>query len=106
MGLQSVMFGNVKSEGVGSHLRACSHDYLFAIGLSQLVPPAILNLPAAFNSSDVRNASTHGCIGASSQPAARRTGTRPDSLDSDSRPPAFQGDCLFPRGRSRFRRVD
>lgn len=64
MGLQSVMFGNVKSEGVGSYLRACSHDYLFAIGLSQLVPPAILNLPAAFNSSDVRNASTHGCIGA------------------------------------------
>lgn len=53
----------MKSEQVLQFLKATPHDYLLVIGLSQLIPEAVLSIPAHHNSSTVPNAPSHGCVG-------------------------------------------
>jgi methionyl-tRNA formyltransferase len=63
LGLPAVSFDSIKSEFVSQYLSTIPHDYLFVVGLSQLVPLSILRLPAIHNRANQINDLSYGCIG-------------------------------------------
>lgn len=56
-------FNNAKSSNLFTHLSSYPHDFLLAVGLSQILSSEVLQLPATFNKSGERNTQSHGCIG-------------------------------------------
>jgi methionyl-tRNA formyltransferase len=61
--LPAITFESISSDRIVDHLSTTPHDYLLAIGLSQLIPTSLLDLPMRFNQGRQRHESTHGCIG-------------------------------------------
>ncbi|MBS1196511.1 MAG: glycoside formyltransferase [Proteobacteria bacterium] len=61
--LNARCFHSLSSAPVGKFLSQTRHDYLLVVGLSQLVPPAILDLPKNFNHARSRHSESYGCIG-------------------------------------------
>lgn len=54
---------SVKHDTTGEMIRKANPDFLLAIGLSELVPSAILDIPRTAKGSAQRHSGSHGCIG-------------------------------------------
>src|SRR5215217_2410805 len=54
---------SVKHDSTGELIRKASPDFLLAIGLSELVPSEMLDIPKTIKGSANRHARGHGCIG-------------------------------------------
>jgi methionyl-tRNA formyltransferase len=56
-------FSSVGHDAVFNHLQEIQFDYLLVIGLSQIVPKRILELPGYWNGGKTTNSAGYGCIG-------------------------------------------
>ena len=54
---------SIKTPEVEGNIRASNPDYILAIGLSELLPPSVLDIPKEAKSTSTRHGSDHGCIG-------------------------------------------
>jgi methionyl-tRNA formyltransferase len=54
---------SVKHDSTGELIRKASPDFLLAIGLSELVPSGVLDIPKTAKGSTSRHSRGHGCIG-------------------------------------------
>ena len=54
---------SVKHDSTGELIRQASPDFLLAIGLSELVPSGVLDIPKTIKDSTKRHSHGHGCIG-------------------------------------------